>query len=188
MGIPDPDHAFISGRSIMATGWISKELAILLVPLITLVSGAIIGYLAQRTGFCAVGGFRDYIMFRHTRLLNGFIAMLVSAFVAYGIFHAISQGAFEHFPWAMTSNVLSPIPGAPADLSSAAYIILALIGGFGMGVIGVYLGGCPLRQFVMTTEGNLKSLWFIIGMAVGGVLFYLITVGVMKGLLKVVGV
>ena len=50
----------------MAAGWISKELAVILVPLITLVSGCIIGYLAQKTGFCAIGGFRDYIMFRHT--------------------------------------------------------------------------------------------------------------------------
>ncbi|HWQ65235.1 MAG TPA: YeeE/YedE thiosulfate transporter family protein [Methanospirillum sp.] len=172
----------------MAAGWISKELAIILVPVITLISGGIIGYLAQRTGFCAIGGFRDYIMFRHTRLLNGFIAMLVSAFVAFLLFHAITQGAFENFPWAMTKGLLTPIPGAPADLTSVAYIILALIGGVGIGVIGVYLGGCPLRQFVMATEGNLKSLWFVIGMAVGGILFYLITVGIVKGILKAAGV
>lgn len=169
-------------------GWISKELAVMLTPVITLIAGCIIGYLAQRTGFCAVGGFRDYIMFRHTRLLNGFIAMLVSAFVAYLVFHAITAGAFEHFPWAFTSGLLSPVPGAPAELSSTAYLILALIGGAGIGVIGVYLGGCPLRQFVMTTEGNLKSLWFVIGMAAGSVLFYLITVGFVKGLLKAIGV
>lgn len=172
----------------MAAGWISKELAVVAVPVITLISGTIIGYLAQRTGFCAVGGFRDYIMFRHTRLLNGFIAMLVSAFVAYVFFHAITQGAFENFPWAVTKGMLSAVPGAPADLSSTAYLILALIGGIGMGVIGVYLGGCPLRQFVMTTEGNLKSLWFILGMVVGSVLFYVITMGIVKGILTATGV
>lgn len=169
-------------------GWISKELAVMLVPVITLIAGCIIGFLAQRTGFCAVGGFRDYILFRHTRLLKGFFAMLVSAFIVYLIFHAITAGAFEHFPWALTSGLLSPVPGAPADLSTTAYVILALIGGAGIGVIGVYLGGCPLRQFVMTTEGNLKSLWFVIGMAAGSVLFYLITVGLVKGILKVTGV
>lgn len=169
-------------------GWLPKELAVTLVPLITLISGILIGYLAQRTGFCAVGGFRDYIMFRHTRLLKGFVAMLGSAFIAYLIFHAVTAGAFEHFPWAVTSGLLSPIPGAPADLSPVAYIILALIGGAGMGVIGVYLGGCPLRQFVMTTEGNMKSLWFVIGMAVGSVLFYLITAGFVKAIFTATGV
>lgn len=171
----------------MAAGWISKELAIILVPVITLLAGCIIGYLAQRTGFCAIGGFRDYIMFRHTRLLNGFIAMVITAFIAYLLFHAITQGAFEHFPWAITSGLLSPVPGAPAELSAASYVILALIGGAGIGVIGVYLGGCPLRQFVMTTEGNLKSLWFVVGMAVGSVLFYMITTGLVKAALKAVG-
>lgn len=172
----------------MAAGWISKELAVILVPVITLISGCIIGYFAQRTGFCAIGGFRDYIMFRHTRLLNGFIAMLVSAFVAVLIFHLLTPLAFENFPWAIIKGLLSPIPGAPPDLSSLAYIILALIGGIGMGIIGVYVGGCPLRQFVMTAEGNLKSLWFVMGMVVGSVIFYLVTVGFVTGLFKAAGV
>jgi uncharacterized membrane protein YedE/YeeE len=171
----------------MAAGWISKELAIILVPFITLVSGCIIGYFAQKTGFCAIGGFRDYIMFRHTRLLNGFIAMIVSAIVAFFIFHMITPMAFENFPWLVTKGVLSAVPGAPADLSQMAYIILAVIGGIGMGVIGVYVGGCPLRQFVMTAEGSMKSLWFVIGMAVGSVIFYLITAGFVVGLMKSVG-
>jgi len=171
----------------MADGWISKELAVLLVPVITLIAGCIIGYFAQRTGFCAIGGFRDYIMFRHTRLLNGFIVMIVSAFVAYLLFHMITPLAFENFPWAVTKGVLSSVPGAPADLSQMGYLILAVIGGIGMGVIGVYLGGCPLRQFVMTAEGNVKSLWFVLGMAVGSVLFYLVTVGFVVGLMKSMG-
>ena len=171
----------------MAAGWISKELALVLVPFITLVSGCIIGYFAQKTGFCAIGGFRDYIMFRHTRLLNGFIAMIVSAIVAFFIFHMITPMAFENFPWMVTKGVLSAVPGAPADLSQIAYIILALIGGIGMGVIGVYVGGCPLRQFVMTAEGSMKSLWFVIGMAVGSVVFYLVTAGFVVGLMKSMG-
>lgn len=171
----------------MVAGWISKELAVLLVPVITLLAGCVIGYFAQRTGFCAIGGFRDYIMFKHTRLLNGFLIMIISAFVAFFIFHMITPLAFENFPWAATKGVLSAVPGAPADLSQMAYIILALIGGIGMGVIGVYLGGCPLRQFIMTAEGNMRSLWFVVGMAVGSVVFYLVTVGFVVGFMKSLG-
>ena len=87
----------------------------------------------------------------------------------------------------VTKGVLSSIPGAPADLSQMAYIILAVIGGIGMGVIGVYVGGCPLRQFVMTAEGSMKSLWFVVGMAVGSVVFYLFTAGFVVGLMKSMG-
>lgn len=171
----------------MPVGWISNEMAILLVPIITLISGCIVGYLAQKTGFCAIGGFRDYILFKHTRLLNGFLAMIVSAFVAYLLFHLITPMAFENFPWAVTKGLLSPVPGAPSDLSQMAYIILAVIGGLGTGIIGVYVGGCPLRQFIMTAEGNIKSLWFVLGMVVGSVVFYLVTVGFVVGFMKSLG-
>ena len=41
-----------------------------------------------------------------------------------------------------------------------------------MGLLGVFLGGCPLRQMVMASEGNLKSVFFILGFAVGAILFH----------------
>ena len=63
------------------------------------------------------------------------------------------------------------MPGAPADLTVTAYIVLAVIGGIAVGLIGVLLGGCPLRQVVMTAEGNIKSLCFVIGMCIGAVVF-----------------
>lgn len=40
----------------------------------------------------------------------------------------------------------------------------------------------------MTAEGNLKSLWFVMGMVVGSVIFYLVTVGFVTGLFKAAGV
>lgn len=39
--------------------------------LITLVVGFIVGYVAQRSGFCSVGGWRDLVLMHDTYLLKG---------------------------------------------------------------------------------------------------------------------
>jgi len=145
----------------------------LVLPLITLILGFIIGYLAQRSGFCSIGGMRDLFMFKHTRLFFGYLALIGGAFIGYFIFWAIVPAAFPNFYWvANQSDSLTPIPGAPGGLTNLSYVILAIIGGFGMGFIGVLLGGCPLRQIVMSSEGNLKSLFFIAGTIAGAILFH----------------
>ena len=155
------------------TGWLSAEAAYIAVPIVTLVLGLIIGYLAQQSGFCSIGGLRDLFLFKHTRLFFGYLALILSAFVSYFIFSLIWSEAFPNFFWAIEKGVFVPIPGAPGGLSNWAYIILAIIGGFGLGILGVVLGGCPLRQTVMGFEGNIKSLFFIAGMVVGSVFFHL---------------
>jgi hypothetical protein len=151
-------------------GWLSKDAAIIAVPIVTLLLGILIGWLGQRSGFCSIGGFRDFFMFKHTRLLYGYLALIGGAFVGYLIFWLITPSAFANFFW-LIGKGLMPVPGAPANLTIAAYIILAIIGGIAVGLIGVLLGGCPLRQVVMTSEGNIKSLCFVIGMCIGSVVF-----------------
>ncbi len=154
----------------MAAGWLSKETAVIVVPVVTIIVGVLIGWCAQRSGFCSIGGIRDYIMLRHTRLLLGFLALIGGAFLSYGILYLLTPSAFEHFFWAVTSG-LTPVPGAPPGLSAGAYILLAVIGGIGLGTIGVLLGGCPLRQLAMTSEGSMKSLSFVLGMGIGAVVY-----------------
>jgi uncharacterized membrane protein YedE/YeeE len=171
----------------MAAGWLSKDVAVVAVPIVTLLLGLLIGWLAQRSGFCSVGGFRDFILFRHTRLLYGYLALIVGAFVGYLVFWLITPSAFEHFFWMLTSG-LTPVPGAPAGLSVAAYILLAIVGGIAVGIIGVLLGGCPLRQLVMTSEGNVKSLVFVIGMGIGSVVYTAWISGWVVAVLKGTGI
>jgi hypothetical protein len=170
---------------MVAAGWLSKDAAIIAVPVVTLLFGILIGWLGQRSGFCSLGGIRDYIMFRHTRLLYGYLALIVAAFGGYLLFWLITPSAFENFFWVIT-NGLKPIPGAPAGLTIAGYIVLAIVGGIAVGIIGVLLGGCPIRQLVMTSEGSLKSLTFVIGMCIGAIVFTLWVSGwgvaVLKGL------
>lgn len=165
--------------------WLSVELAIILFPIFMLILGLIIGYLAQRSGFCSIGGIRDLMLFKHTRLFFGYVALIVSAFCSYLIFHWITSDAFPNFFWAFNQGELGifhPIPGAPKGLSNIVYIILAIIGGFGLGLFGVLLGGCPLRQTVMAFEGNLKSVLFVIGMFVGAILFHAFIAGWVVGI------
>ncbi|MDD1689934.1 MAG: YeeE/YedE family protein [Methanoregula sp.] len=169
-----------------AAGWLSKDVAVIAVPVVTLFLGLLIGWLGQRSGFCSIGGFRDFFMFKHTRLLYGYIALIIGAFIGFLVLSLVTPAAFENFFWLLHKGLM-PVPGAPASLTVTAYIVLAIIGGIAVGLIGVLLGGCPLRQVVMTSEGNIKSLVFVIGMCIGAVAYTAWIAGFGVTLLKAVG-
>jgi len=170
-----------------AAGWLTKDVAVIAVPIVTLLFGLLIGWLGQRSGFCSIGGFRDFFMWKHTRLLYGYIALIVGAFIGYLVFWLITPSAFENFFWLLNKGLM-PVPGAPASLTVTAYIVLAIVGGIAVGLIGVLLGGCPLRQVVMTSEGNIKSLVFVVGMCIGAVVYTAWISGLGVALLKAVGI
>ena len=171
----------------MATGILPVEIAIFAVPVFTLLLGLLIGYLAQRSGYCSIGGFRDYTLFRHTRLLSGYLTLIFAAFAGYLIFWFLVPSSMEHFFWPLTSSPFSPVPGAPGGLNTAAYILFAIIPGFFVGLITVLLGGCPIRQTVMASEGSYKSAWFFIGMCVGSIIFAMLIAGWVVTLMKALG-
>jgi YedE family putative selenium metabolism protein len=50
--------------------------------ILSLVLGVIVGFIAQRSRFCTMGGLRDLILFRHWHLFSGILALLVAAFIA----------------------------------------------------------------------------------------------------------
>ena len=171
----------------MAEGLLAKELAVIAVPIVTIILGLIIGWFGQRSGFCSIGGFRDYFMFRHTRLLYGFLALIIGGFIGYLVFWLLFPSAFENFFWLFNKGLM-PVPGAPSGLTVTGYLILAIVSGVAIGIIGVLLGGCPLRQLVMTAEGNIRSLWFVIGMAVGAVIYTAWISGLGVTLLQLMGI
>lgn len=115
---------------------------------ISLGAGIVVGALAQRTRLCMVGGIRDLILFREWKLLLGFIAILVATFAvnfAVGNFHP----GFASQPIAHTDGLWN--------------LLGMLLAGFGC----VLLGGCPLRQLVLTGEGNTDSAVTVLGLACG---------------------
>ena len=161
----------------MATGILPEDAAVFFVPLVTLTLGLLIGYLAQRSGYCSIGGFRDYFLFRHTRLLSGYLALIVASFAGYFLFWLVVPGAMEHFFWATTRGPFVPVPGAPGGLVPTAYLIISIVTGFLVGLIAVLLGGCPIRLTVMASEGNYRAAWFFVGMCAGSIIFATIVSG-----------
>lgn len=122
----------------------SKHAAII----ISLLAGLIVGALAQRSRFCMVGGIRDFVLFRESTLLIGFTSILVSAFILnliLGYFHL----GFAEQPIAHTDGLWN--------------LLGMLLVGFGC----TLLGGCPLRQIVLSGEGNTDSAVTVIGLLVG---------------------
>lgn len=121
---------------------------------ISLGSGLIVGILAQRTRLCMVGGIRDMILFRENKLLLGFIAILISAFVCNLILTSVTAGTYFNLGFA----------GQPIAHTDGLWNFLGMfLAGFGC----VLLGGCPLRQLVLSGEGNTDSAITVIGLIIG---------------------
>lgn len=121
---------------------------------LSLIAGLIVGALAQRTRLCMVGGIRDAVLFREWKLLLGFLAILVSAFVVNLILGAATGTAFFNPGFA----------GQPVAHTDGLWNALGMfLAGFGC----VLLGGCPLRQLVLAGEGNTDSAVTVLGLMVG---------------------
>lgn len=116
-----------------------------------LVAGLVVGALAQKTRLCMVGGMRDFILFKQSYLLIGFISIIVFAAVG-----NIATGAFK-----------LGFAGQPVAHTDGLWNFL------GMTLVGwasVLLGGCPLRQLILSGEGNSDSSVTVAGMIVGAAL------------------
>jgi uncharacterized membrane protein YedE/YeeE len=144
--------------------------------LATLIGGFVIGFLAQRTRTCFIGGVRDYYLVRDSYLMKGAISFLLSALMAFLILR-LSIGV-PNWPW-IFSKALLPIPGSPLSSMDIAgkvplhiHLALAMIGGFGIGLFSVLAGGCPLRQHVMASEGNKSSMAYLLGFYVAAIAFH----------------
>lgn len=115
---------------------------------ISLILALVVGFFVQRTRFCTVGGFRDLFLFGETYLFLGWLAVLVAVFVGDLVFGFFKLG-FEGQPIAHTNHLWNAL------------------GLFLVGLNGVLLGGCPLRQITLAAQGNGDSAVYVLGMIVG---------------------
>jgi YedE family putative selenium metabolism protein len=116
--------------------------------IISLAGGLLVGALAQRNRFCMAGGIRDVFLFRDTTLLNGLVMVFVSALIMNLI----------------TGNFVLGFEGQSVAHTNSAWNFL------GMALVGygsVLLGGCPLRQTILSAEGNCDSAMSVLGMLAG---------------------
>lgn len=122
--------------------------------LISLAAGLAVGALAQRTRFCMVGGIRDSILFREWGLLFGFFGVLLGCLAANLILTAATESSY--FMLAFEGQNIAHTDG----LWNALGMLLV---GFGC----TLLGGCPLRQLVLSGEGSSDSAIAVLGLAAG---------------------
>ncbi|MCT4606197.1 MAG: YedE family putative selenium transporter [Marinisporobacter sp.] len=115
---------------------------------IALAAGLIVGILAQRTRLCMVGGIRDLILFKDTYLLSGFIAIFVFTLIGNVLLGYFNMG-FE---------------GQPVAHADGLWNFLGMVL---CGWASVLLGGCPMRQLILSGEGNTDSVITVMGMIVG---------------------
>lgn len=122
--------------------------------IISLIAGLIVGALAQRTRLCMVGGIRDFILFRESKLLIGFGVVFASALICNLILTATGAGSLFNPGFA----------GQPVAHTDALWNALGMIlAGFAC----TLLGGCPLRQLVLSGEGNTDSVITVLGLMAG---------------------
>ena len=121
---------------------------------ISLLAGVVVGALAQRTRLCMVGGIRDLVLFRESKLLLGFAAVFVSALACNLVLTGAGVGSYFH---------LGLEGQAVAHTDGLWNFLGMLLTGYGC----VLLGGCPLRQLVLSGEGNTDSAIAVVGLMVG---------------------
>lgn len=121
---------------------------------ISLMAGLIVGGLAQYTRMCMVGGIRDMLLFKDNKLLLGFIALFVSALACNLLLTSCTEAHL--FKLGLEKQPIAHTDGLWNFLGMA-------LAGYGC----VLLGGCPLRQLVLTGEGNTDSALTVVGLMAG---------------------
>lgn len=116
--------------------------------LIALGAGLAVGFFAQRSRYCTIGGIRDLILFRNPHLFYGVLALTASAFVTNLVLGQFRPG-FAGQPVAHTSALWN---FAGMALSGLAFTLA---------------GGCPGRQLVLSGEGDGDAALFVLGMLTG---------------------
>ena len=114
----------------------------------SLAGGLLLGVLMQKSRFCTIGAFRNFVLFRDPQLLNGVIALVVFAAITNGLLGQFHLG-LDKQPIAHNDYIYN-------------FLSMALCGlCFSLG------GGCPGKQLVNIGEGNNDSALFVLGMLLG---------------------
>ena len=124
--------------------------------LIALLIAAVVGALAQRARLCMVGGLRDAMMFKDFKLLYGFAAILIVTILGKLALGGLGWGKLTPFKLGFAEQ--------PVAHSNHVWSFLGMaLAGWG----SVLLGGCPLRQLILSGEGNGDSAVAVFGMIAG---------------------
>ena len=110
--------------------------------------GLVVGAFSQRSRLCTAGGIRDAIMLKDFHLLWGSVAIVVTVLVGSVILSLFKLG----------------MAGQPVAHTDGLWNALGMVL---VGWASVLLGGCPLRQLILTGEGNTDSAITVVGLVAG---------------------
>lgn len=116
--------------------------------LISLAAGIVTGALAAKMRMCLSGGVRDYLLVRDTYLLKIYGVMFISA-VAANMYFGYFKLGFANQPLAHTMHIWN------------------FLGLFLVGLAATLAGGCPLRQLILSAQGNTDAMACVLGMLAG---------------------
>ena len=111
-------------------------------------AGLIVGVLVQRTGFCTIGFISHMILFKRFYMFLGALALVAVTFAGTVYLGKFKLG-FEGQPIAHTDGLWN-------------FLSMALVG-----ICGVFLSGCPLRQIVKAGAGDGDGAITVLGMLLG---------------------
>ena len=121
---------------------------------VSLVVGLVVGFLAQRTRMCFVGGWRDLFLVKDVYLFSGIAAFFIAALITnYAVGNFAADGLYH---WGFVDQ-----PVAHND---------HLWNFLGMGLLGLaatLVGGCPLRNLILSGEGDTDAGVTVLGFLAG---------------------
>ncbi len=125
------------------------------VPLgVSLAVGLGVGFLAQRTRMCFVGGWRDLFLVKDVYLFSGVAAFFIAVLITnYAVGNFAAEGLYH---WGFVDQ-----PIAHND---------HLWNFLGMGLLGLaatLIGGCPLRNLILSGEGDTDAGVTVLGFFAG---------------------
>ena len=116
--------------------------------IIALIAGLVVGALCQKSRMCMGAGIRDLVLFNDWKLLLGFVTIILTALIGN----------------LLTGNFHLGFSGQPVAHSAHLWNFMGMLI---VGLGSVLLGGCPLRQLILTGEGNTDSAVTVLGYIVG---------------------
>jgi hypothetical protein len=121
--------------------------------LISLAAGIAIGFIAQRTRMCFAGGWRDIFLVRDFYLFSGIAAFFAGALITNYFLGNFASGfyhwGFDNQPIAHNDHLWN-------------FLSMTLVG-----LCATLLGGCPLRQMILSAEGDTDAGITFLGLATG---------------------
>jgi YedE family putative selenium metabolism protein len=121
---------------------------------VAVVVGLAVGFLAQRTRMCFVGAWRDVFLVKDTYLFSGVAAFFIAALVTNYIAGNFGGGGIYH--WGFTDQ--------PVAHTNHFWNLLGMTL---VGLAATFIGGCPLRNCILTGEGDADAGMTVLGYIAG---------------------